>query len=462
MAGTSGTVAADVYANMIERVRKGKAEQYFQQSNNNITRLIPDAENVGISGRNYWIRFQNYVGGTFGFVSFDGGAWVQGSGSLYDRFQAAVKEFQYIQKITDRAKNQTDSGDKAAESVYMDLFKQGMKQMNEYRDVLFHGDGTGKVTAGAASVTTWASGAKSVYTFSKSSDYIGLQRVIEGMGCYVFDSDATTQLYNGTLGATAPIFVEKVNRETGEVFLSTLINSASPGAGDFLTFYGISSATSFANYSGGFTSPAVSPDASVHGLYYFNDVNTSNYMDGKLKSDYPQIIPSRIDGTGMTYTARLAMNLIHKIAEHWGDDPADMGIIATAPRAQFDALVVEQQQVMVVNNQTVQAKFDDRIPSELEGPRPKATISGIPHYTDSRQYRNRVDFIIPKKWGRVKNLDLTPLEVDQKTVWRGHTSTGVPEYTLSSGWQQSMNYVCFAPGFQGYIDNLSIANGYKA
>lgn len=458
MAGLSGMTSADAYAAMAEHLRSGELPTLYQRTNQRITALFSPAENIKPSGRLIRIPMEVYAGGNFSMVNMGGGDIPNGSAGLIDELKLATKEMAYVFRFTDRVAQETETTKQSVVNVAKRTIKNAVRELQEYEDMLWHQNGSGKLTGGAASATTWASGAKTQYTFTESSDFIGVNRLREGMSVLVFNS-SNAQVHNNAAGAGAYLQIEELDRANGVVRLSRLLDSSSPAAGDVLVFNGQSVSTTGADFSG---TPPNTTDAAPHGMYHFNDSGTSTYVQGKLKSSWPQLVPSYINGTGTTYTSRLATNLQHLLLKRFGDDAIE-GLIAIMPLAQADALHVEQQQVSVVNAETIESKANHRLPKELTGPRPKTTIAGIPHYTSYRQARNRVDFLNPKFIIKAERLSLQPIKVEGSTTWQAlSTNAGKRAYAKEGGFHMAFDWGNLKPGAGAFIDNLSTASGYKA
>lgn len=456
MAGLSGANAADVYAATIEYVRKGEIPALFQKNNNKITAKIKPSETFKPSGRLGRVPVEVYPGGNFSMVNMDGGDIPNGSGGLVDELKIATKEMAFIYRFTDRAEQQTETPNQSVKNVAKQTMRNMMDELSEMEEILFFQNGSGKITAGATSTTTTSS--KTEYTFNKSTDKVGLIRLRVGMSVLVFDS-SNVQVYNSTDGATGHVYIESMDYTTGKVLLSKLLNSTSPAAGDTLVINGQTVSTQGSDFSG---IPPNTTDACVHGLPYFNDATTSTYVQGKLKSAWPQLVPSYIDGVGMTHTSRLVTNMQHLLADRFGEDAAK-GLIAVFPRAQADALHVEQLQVSVVNSETIGSKADHRTPSELTGPQPTTNIAGVPHYVSSRQRRDRVDFINPKLLLKAERLPITPIKKYGSAVWQALSlNPGKHAYAKEGGFHMAFDWGSLKPGCGAYVDNLSTASGYKA
>ena len=464
MAGAAGRAPADVYTAMQEEVRQGELITLYQRTNNKISGLVKVAEKFKPSGRLVRIPNEVYVGGTFGVVNMAGGDVLTGSGGLTDELKLATKEMSYTWRIQERTDQQTQTSKQAVMKAVANMAKKAMREMQEYEDILFAGNGSGKVTGAAASATTWASGAKTVYTFTESTDFIGVNRLREGQVVYPFDS-TDSHLYNSSAGATAQIYIEKINRATGQVYLSHLINADAGGAetpdtGDYLTFYAVDAASFGGDFTG---TPPNTTDAVPHGYEYFNDSGTSTYVQGKLKSDWPQHVPTYINGTGSTYNLRFCNMIQHLLAKRFGDESVER-LVAVMPLSQADALQEEQQQVSVINAETTGTNPNFRRSSALDGPRPKFTSpNGIKHFTSYRGRRNRVDFLAADMFVKAERLPITRMTIDGQVTWQALSSTaGRYAYAKDAGFHMAFDWGHLKPGCGAYIDGLSTAAGYLA
>lgn len=458
------TNSAALVGAMLERVQPGVPEKLMFHTNGFFTKYIKIDPKIAVSGLNFRIPLELYEGGNFGMVNRDGGNWLPGTGSSLTSLQAAVKETQLTGAITDRAKDQTGTSEQAVVKWFSQQLAQQAASFNDIIDILWHQDGNGALTAGATATQTVGSG--TTYTFNRLTDFIGLNRVRDGQVVTVFASNGTTQ--KTTSGNTTPIRIVSINRATGTVTLDRILDT--PGAaaiGDILSVSGVTSLTSFNNYASS-TPPVLSPDTCVHGMYYFNNANPANYIDGRLRGDFPQLMPTTLNASGAPYTSLMLMNLLHMAQNNRGDSVSE-GWIASIPKAQIYNLQEESQQVMVVNNETVREKYDDRLSADMvsNGAQPivVTTLAGIKHVQDNRQYDDRVDFLNPKIFGEVNNIGgIKPLRDGEggPTVWRTRGSNGQPTYNLNFGWEKTWNWYSRDPGAAAFITNLGLSNTYRA
>lgn len=456
------TNSAAIVAAMIERVAPGDPEKLMYDTNGFFTKYIKIDPKIAVSGYNFRSPLELFEGGTFGGVNQDGGEWLEGTGSLLTSLQSAVKETQLVGAITDRAKNQTATSEQAVVKWFATQLAQQAASFNDYIDISWHQDGTGQITAGAASTAT-VNGV-TTYTFNRAVDFIGLNRVRDGQCVSVFASNGSTP--RGTTGNTSPIRITKIDRASGTVTLDRLLDTT--GIGDTLSFVGITSQTTFNNYASS-TPPVLSPDSWVHGMYYFNNANPANYIDGRLRGDIPQLMATTLNAANAPYTSLMLMNLVHMAQNNRGDSITD-GWIASIGKAQVYNLQEEAQQVSIINNETVRDKYDDRVSKDMvprkKGVQPKivATLCEIDHVQDSRQYDDRVDFLDPRIFGEVNNFGgIRPLRNGEggQTVWRKRGSNGNPMYQFEFGWEKTWNWYTKNPGAGGYITDLGISSTYK-
>jgi hypothetical protein len=86
---------------------------------------------------------------------------------------------------------------------------------------------------------------------------------------------------------------------------------------------------------------------------------------------------------------------------------------------------------------------------------------GVKCYLSKRQDRARFDFLVPRVWGRAQLYDTKFYEIGGKNIFESRAqATANLRAAQHFIILQAYDFVCFDPGCQGYIDNLSIPAGY--
>lgn len=450
-----GADVRDQLQAQIEKVR-GKVEPIFEQTDE-ITKLMSanmGEADVDANRKLYRIPIKLYQGGTFGKVSLNGGSMGEGTNQLINKFTAGFITTRRLVRITFEQVEATSSSDKAVINLMSDSLQGIVREAQIDEDILFHGDGTGRLT-NAASATP----AGNQLTFADPTDFLGVNYLREGMTVSVWNAAGTTQRAGA---GTGPIVITNIDYESKTVTFNQAITSIA--ATDLLAIEGVASygPTSLVTAQAGWPDPTVQGglggDSSRHGLRYVNDITGANYYLGIQRSTISQINPSRINGSGgITFQHGLALK--DKTTQRRNADSVSkwMGIVHQAQRA-----AIFNIGTVIANKYITGDSFGrslDNMPDN-HGYEDDFEFCGMRMRVSKRQYRDRIDFVDWSKWGRVKLHDTKFYGEDQgRTVWEGRISDALATF-WEFGILQTFDFVCVDPGSQGYIDNLTVPTYY--
>lgn len=444
----------DVLQAQIEKVRN-KLQVYFETTDQ-ISGLIGKGGEVEtISRKLYRIPVQLYRGGTYQKFNADGGDMGSGSGMKVDKLTAGYIYSDYVVEVSLETMDTTSKPGQAIVNVFAKQLSEAMTEMKCYDDIAFHGDGTGFLTNASSAVTV---GPPDTITFAGATDYLGVGKLRPGMAVSVWNSTGTTKRVTSptTLIIEQLDYTNKIAKTNGTVTGLT--------AGDRLAFANITGDTALTTFSSTWpgtpaTSGPLSGDTFRHGMYYANDSTVTNYYLGQLKSNMPQLLPSRVNAASAGVTFPQGLLMLDQIVQRRDPDVTRgmIGIAHMSQRAAIHALGV------------VLSQWERRGPNERSRDLQPTNIGyedtfdfcGIKCHLDKRQDRTRMDFLVPRVWGRAQLYDTKFYEVGGKNIFESRAqATANLRAAQHFIILQSYDFVCFDPGCQGYIDNLALPTGY--
>jgi hypothetical protein len=434
-------VAADVLQAQIEKVRP-KVEELFETSDTVAALIKKGGEAEVISHKLYRIPIVTRRGGSFRSFSADGGDMGTGSGLSVTNLESGFFYSDYVVQLNKQAMDETAKPEQSVVNAFSYNFKNAMKELQAMDDQVFHTNGTGELTNSGSATGSWGS-SLTTYTFAGATDYVGVSRLRPGNIVAVFNSAGSTRR-TGT-GGTAEFQIDHIDTINKVVYLNDTVGSAA--STDILVVAGL--AATLASFQS--TWP-LSGDSFRHGLYYFNDANTANYCLGQLKSNVTELLANNVNAAGAlahVHGLQLQDQLINR-----RDESVYKGLIGLAHMAQRTA-VYETGIALTEWMRTKQSEgMIDVMPSGTQYSDTFPFV-GITHKLDKRQDKSRIDYIIPKKWGRSMLHDTKFHEVEGRTIFEMRTSTGTVAAALQFILVQCFDYYCVDPGSQGYISGLT-------
>lgn len=411
---------ADVVSLQMEKVRS-KLQELFETSNTASALIKKGAETEQVSSRDYRIPVIIRRGGKYRKYDPEGGDMGLGSGPKAVHMVATYFPTTFAVQINDLAMHATATSDRAIKKAFAYALTNAIKEAQVYDDFSFHTAGN-PVFATATAHTT--SGGKSVYTLDTA---FATQLCRVGMPCVVYLNALGA---NRDSGATRVI--EKVNVGANQVTLDATVTSA--GTDDKLVFDGVSGAT----------------PTWKNGLYLFNNTATSGNLLSLSRTDYPEINCNVVNAGGALSEIH-GMLLLDAIRQR-RDDEYVAGLVGLAHNKQRIAwfkkgLTISEWQ------RGASDKMIDLAPDMNEK---NFMYCGVKHVIDKHQDRTRLDWFIPKLWGRaiLKELDWHTVEGRKLFELRG--SSGGVAAAMVFYLKQLEDWYNVDPGAAGFIYGLTI------
>lgn len=436
-------LSQNVLQAQIEKVRP-KVQELFETTDTIAALIKKGGEAEVVSEKLYRIPLVTYRGGSFRSFNADGGDMGAGSGLSVTNLEAGFLYSDYAVQISKRAMDDTAKGEQAVINAFAYNFKNAMKELQATDDIVFHTNGNGVLmsSVGASATGTWNSGNSTTYTYASSTDYVGVSRLRPGMLIDVYNNGLSTN--------RGSFIIDHIDTLNKVVYIQ---GALVPGAAttDVLAVSGLSpTLQSFQS-----TWP-LSGDSFRHGLYYFNDSNPANYLLGQLKSNVTELLANNVVANGNL--AHIHGLILQDQIINRRDQDAFRGLIGISHMAQR-AAVYNIGIAMSEWFRKASDKMIDVMPGGVEY-NDTFPFVGVTCKLDKRQDKSRLDFIIPKLWGRCMLHDTKFHEVEGRTVFEGRTSSGTLQASVIFYLVQCFDYYCVDSGAQGFISSLTVPPGY--
>jgi hypothetical protein len=446
--GSNVVAAADALQAMIEKVRP-KLEEMFERTNR-LGKLIGKGPVETISDKLYRIPLLKGYGGTFQKFDADNGVLGYGSGMQVDKLTAGYIYTNYAVAMSTRSMDATATSGQAVVKVFATQLAQAMGELAVYDDMTLHGSGDGKLTGSSSATGSWSGG--TTYTFAGASDTLRVNRLRELMAVEVFDTTGATKRAN-TTNAGYPFIIDHIDWDNYVVYLTNTVTTAT--SGDILVFTDQSSTGT--RQSGQSTWP-LAGDTWRHGIYYANETNTSLYYLGIQRSAMPQLNPAAVAASSASWTHYHTLQVRDKLLQRRNEEDfmGMFGIVHMAQRAQAMTIGI------TISNwfRGPKDSMIDLMPSNI-GYESAFEFAGLTHYVSKRQYRDRVDYVNPKHWGRAQICDTDFYQTPDGTMFfPTRASTGQLRAGIEFFVKQGFDYVCYNPGSQGVITGLGVPTGW--
>jgi hypothetical protein len=451
-----GTVVStvDVLQAQIEKVRN-KLQVYFETTDQISGLIGKGAEVETISRKLYRIPVMLYRGGVYQKFNADGGDMGGGSGMKVEKLTAGYIYSDYVVEVSLETMDTTSKPGQAIVNVFAKQLSEAMTEIKCYDDIAFHGDGTGFLTDPSTAIVA---GPPAVLTFAGATDFDSVNKLRPGMAVSVWSSSGVAK--RTTVPATA--IIEQVDYSNRTVTLNGTVTGML--SGDRLAFANIVDSANAASFSPTWpgtpgTSGPLSGDTFRHGMYYANDADITHYYLGQLKSAMPQLLPSRVNAatSGIVFPHGLLMldQIIQK-----RDPDVTRGMIGVAHMSQRAAVHALGVVLSQWERRGANERSRDLQPTNI-GYEDTFDFCGIKCHLSKRQKKNRMDFLVPKVWGRAQLYDTKFHEVSGKSIFESRAqATANLRAAQHFLILQAYDFVCFDPGCQGYIDNLTLPTGY--
>jgi hypothetical protein len=438
---------ADVVGGQFEKVRPKLQEWY--ETTTLVSGLIRKASeshkisawtqtlNGGSTLSAFRVPLMRYVGGDYGTFSYDEGDLGGGSSMRVDFMTIGYFPAEYAVEISSLAKEATASSEQAVVDVFKYHLKKSMKEMQHYEDTGYHQDGTGVI---ATANGTGAPGTSSPMTYNLEPNF-GPQRLRYNQPVDVFSNDLTTQRNSG--GPARVSSYDLVGKTVTLTFPGSVTMSGNANT-DKLAFRGMS--------------PTVSTGSWKLGLYTFNNSATSGTTLGLNRATVPEIVTPNVAAGSTALVPAHGLLLNDQIIQR-RDEEALAGMVGIAHQSQraavyFTGIAISEW------HRGGSDKMIDIVPADIKQST-TFTWTGIKHYVSKKQDRSRIDWIIPKNWGRAMLHDLKFHEVEGRRIFELRSaSTGFPKAGMTFYLIQSENVYNCDPGAGGMITGLSLPSGY--
>lgn len=445
----------DVVYAQIEKV-KPKITTIFESSSEVASMFKKaSAETVEVSRYLYRVPLQQFRGGNFHKYDANGGSLGIGTGMLITSLQAGYITTVRSYRVTDEEKDTSSSTTKSVIDVFQKTLADAMTEAQVDDDITLHGDGTGILTNASS-----ATNGSTTLTFAGSTDTLGINRVREGMTVDAWDATGATK--RAPSSGTAPTYIVSIDYTNKVVTLSQSI--ASLTATDILAFpnldvYGPSTLVSFSSTwpGGGLTNgPGLTGDSFRHGIYYMNDVTTSNYYLGKLKSTIPQLLANRVNAAGSAFTFGMILQGLDQVTQRRDKDSTQglRGICHMKQRQAIFQIGVNISNIWLKPGDS-NGKMPDMMPNNIKYS-DIFYLCSVPTMISKRQYTDRIDLINPSLVGRVETHPLRFKNVGGKTVFEVRGSDGTISASTEFHLESAFDFAGSDPGCGVFVDSLSV------
>ncbi len=410
---------ADVVSLQMEKVRS-KLQELFETSNTASALVKRGAETEKVSTRDYRIPVIIQRGGKYRKFDPDGGDMGRGSGPKAVHMVATYFPTAFAIELTNLEMYATATSEQAVKKAFAYALTNAIKEFQVYDDAAFHTSGN----AVFATATAHTLDTNSVYTLDTA---MATQLCRLGMGCVVYQNNLSAPRDAGAVRT-----ITKVDVGGNKVKLDAAVTSA--GNDDKLLFEGVSGA-----------SPTWK-----NGLYLFNNSSTSGNLLSLSKSDYPQIVASE-QPANSTLSGVHGMLLIDDLRQK-RDDEYIAGLVGLAHMKQRTAWF-KLGIIMSEWQRGAKDKMIDVVPNLNEK---EFMFAGIRHVIDKHQDRTRIDWFVPKLFGRtiLKELDWHTVEGRKLFELRG--ASGGVAAGMVFYLEQLEDWYCVDPGAGGFISGLTI------
>lgn len=406
-----------------------------------------------ITNKLFRIPQLQYRGGNFGKFDADGGDMGSGTGMKVVKLTGGYFDSRYTVEITKKAIDVTDSPEQAIVNAFSYQLKNALREVSATDNVAIHTSGNGVLTSsvGASATSTWATGTKTTYTFADATDTIGVDRLRPGMVVGVYGTGGTPKRTD-LAGTTNSWVIDHIDWVNKVVYLDGLVNAAA--STDLLAFDGLAATLT----TGADWPTTLTADTFRHGLPYFVNSSTSGYTLGQLRANNTELLSNYVNASSAALTFQHVQAVIDQAMKRRDPETVrgSIGLFHQAQRAQIFNTGIAIAAKLVTGNQFGQSV--DLMPSN-NASMDKFEVCGIPCMVDPLQDKSRVDFIIPKLWGRAMLHDTKFYEAPQGGkgyIFESRATTG----NVKAAWHfhivQAFDYYCVDPGAQSYVGSLSV------
>ena len=396
-----------------------------------------------------------YNGGNFGKYDADGGDMGSGTGMKITKLTGGYFDSRYMVEISKKALDVTDSPEQAIVNAFSHQLKMAIKEVAVMDDVTLHTSGDAVLTSsvGASATSTWASATKTTYTFADATDYIGVDRLRPGMMVGVYGTGGTP-LRTDLAGTTNAWPIDHIDWVNKVVYIDGLVNAAATT--DVLAFNGMAATMT----TGADWPTTLTNDTFRHGLPYFVNSSTSGYTLGALRANDTELLANYVNASAALTFQHIQAAVDQALKRRDMDVMSGViGLFHQAQRAQIFNIGISISAKLIQGESF--GKSVDLMPGNAG--MDEFTVCGIPCKVDRLQDKSRVDFIVPKQWGRAMLHETKfhqPPQGGGKFIFESRATTG----NLKAAWLfaivQAFDYFCIDPGSQSYVGGVTVPSLY--
>ena len=442
---------ADVIGGQFEKVRP-KLQEWYETTTlvSGLIRKASESHKIstfaaaaGITGSGdgnlsaFRVPIMRYVGGDYGTFSYDEGDLGGGSSMKLDYMSIGYFPAEYAVEISSLAKEATASSEQAVVDVFKYHLKKSMKEMQGFEDTGYHQDGTGVLATGNGTGTP---GTSSPMTYNLEPNF-GPQRLRYNQPVDIFSNDLTTARNSG--GPCRVASYDLVGKTVSLTFPGAVTLSGTANT-DKICFRGMAATVSVGSWK--------------NGMYTFNNSATSGTTLGLNRATVVEIVTPNVAAGTTPLVPAHGLLLNDQIIQR-RDEEAVAGMVGILHQSQraaiyFTGIAISEW------HRGPSDKMIDIVPTDIKQST-QVTWTGIKHYVSKKQDRSRIDWIIPKNWGRAMLHDLKFHEVEGRRIFELRSATtGFPKAGMTFYLIQTENVYNVDPGASGMITSLSLPSGY--
>lgn len=436
-----------------------KTMQYFFDETDRLSSKVKKSSQVKeVSRYLYRAPFMKYRGGALHKITANNGSLGKGTGMVLSNFTAGYITTARAYRVTREQQNTSASSTQSTIDVLSESVAHATEDAMIDDDVALHTDGTGLLTGASSAQTT------TVLTFAGATDYLGVNRLREGMVVDVWKSDLSVNLS----AALTNVTIISIDTTAKTVTLDQAVTGANSQT-NVLTIAGIEiygpATPSAANSSWPDKTVAggIGGDSYRHGMGYVHSVTGTDYYLGVLRSSVPQINSSRVNGSNGGVTFDHGQLMIDQLIQRRGIDNGSglLGVCHMAQRAAIQKLGTTINNVFIDRGATDAGKSKDLLPTN-NGYQDNFDFAGIPMMISKRMDKSRIDFLNLSTWFRA---ELHPIRfyTDAKSgnkFFEGRGTDGTVQTFTEFFIEASYDFGSLDPGRDGVIDTLAVPVGW--
>lgn len=410
-----------------ETVRQKMLPFWGQTKYGVVTDIIErQGEEERINERDFRIPVDTEPGGRPGAYNPAGGDMGRGSAPKGNVMIGSYFSLRLNYEIDFLSRKATENkpGGTAGKPPFATMVADAMENFADYIDRFFHSDGTAVLaTATSHAVVS----GKSVYTMDSLN---GVNLLRRGQYVIVYSNDLSTQ-------RDATRFIEAIDYNAKTVRLSGTVAGATTT--DKITFEGVTGAS----------------PTGLRGLYYWVSTATSGTTAGIDRAvELEMIANGQTAAAGLNH--EIGMRQLDRLLLRYRNLPDFVGLCNVNPRAQIFKDVISLQNFDISGG----AKQIDRLPKQFQDPKRSFQWCGVPHMIDANEDQTRIDWLVPKLWGRALLDKMRFYEVGNDRFFPLYGASGAPAAALWFGLTVDLDYYCIQPGMQAVINNIPIDSLY--